>query len=233
MKVSIATSTKMGRTYILDVEPSTTVAQLKTKFLQEVNDLLDTQQTYFVFDGEILQDENDTLESYGIEDDALLHAFSGNGVKKRAMASLGIKFLDVSDDKSIKIVQWSRTGPQWQRTRHGLCLQGICTNVNCQAAQQHVIMPIGYKKFDMVTDPDETTTKCPMCGRFVAPKSCGFNNCWWRFQGKKQIDDNKAPVSCESEWQQAGDAYHYFDDKTTGTVTWRKLTIEATKKKTL
>ncbi|CAF1504110.1 unnamed protein product [Adineta ricciae] len=227
MKIFIRTSTGTGRTYDFDVEPSMTVAQLKAKFLEKTNDQSDTQQTYFAFDGERLCCKNDTLASYGIEDYSDLEAYSENASATRQIGGVGIKFIDVSNKEGLKRVGWSKTAPKWRETRHGLCLEGICTNTKCEANGKQVIMPIGYVKFDIVADPGPKTTKCPSCGEFVEPESCGFNNCWWKYQGKKQTGDKKAPIDCECDWQQADNAYHYFDDKTTEKVMWRKLIVEA------
>ncbi|UJR17361.1 hypothetical protein I4U23_004256 [Adineta vaga] len=46
--------------------------------------------------------------------------------------------------------------------------------------------------------------------------------------GKKQIKD-KASEICSSDWQHAGDAYHYFDEQTNGIVQWKQLMIETVK----
>ncbi|CAF1140449.1 unnamed protein product [Adineta ricciae] len=231
MKVFIRKSTGTGRTYEFDVEPSMTVAELKAKFLEKTNDQSDTQQTYFAFDGERLFCKNDTLASCGIDDGSELDAYVGNTSNMRNIGSMGIKFIDVSNKKGLKRVEWLKTAPKWRQTRHGLCLEGICTNTICEANGKQVIIPIGYMKFDIVADPDPKLTKCPLCEEFVEPESCAFNNCWWRYQGRKQTRDKKAPIDCECDWQQVDNAYHYFDDETTGQVVWRKLTVEARREK--
>ncbi len=145
---------------------------------------------------------------------------------------IGIKFVDVSNETGLKKVRWAKNGaPAWLSTTHGLCLEGICTNISCQANGQQVIMPIGYKKFDLVSDPSESTTKCPLCSKYVNPQTCGFNNCWWRWIGVKQNTEAEAPTQCSNDWTYADDAYHYFDRNKSGTVIWRKLVLEAVKDK--
>ncbi|CAF4965196.1 unnamed protein product, partial [Rotaria socialis] len=74
-------------------------------------------------------------------------------------------------------------------------------------------MPVGYRKFDVLCDLDDITTVCPICNSFVQPIACGFNNCWWRFQGIKKAESGAraAPKKCFSEWKQADNAYHCFE----------------------
>ena len=142
---------------------------------------------------------------------------------------LGLEFADVSNADGFKRVEWGNNVSAWRRTVHGLCLEGTCTNTSCEANGERVIMPIGYKKFDLTSDANESTTKCPECSKYVEPQTCGFNNCWWKWSGLKQVRKGEAPVPCYSNWRYADDAYHYFDDHKTGTVTWRQLVFEVVK----
>lgn len=143
---------------------------------------------------------------------------------------MGEKFVDVSIPTNLKRVNWSKnSAPIWQRAGRGLCLEGICENGSCQAYEQRVVMTIGYKKFDIVAGPSESTTKCPSCLRYVEPQTCGLNNCWWRWSGIKQNSQGKAPIECSDNWTYVDNAYHYFDANESGTVIWRKLTLEAMK----
>ncbi|CAF4688981.1 unnamed protein product, partial [Didymodactylos carnosus] len=75
---------------------------------------------------------------------------------------MGLEFLDVSNSTVLKQTQWSKTAPRWRVCPPGLCLEGTCTNHQCEAHNQRVIVPIGYKKFDILVGADETTTKCPL-----------------------------------------------------------------------
>mgnify|MGYP006897133660 CR=1 FL=1 len=45
--------------------------------------------------------------------------------------------------------------------------------------------------------------------------------------------NRKGPQKCSCDWQQADNAYHYFDDETTETVNWRHLVLYAEKEKPL
>jgi hypothetical protein len=44
----------------------------------------------------------------------------------------------------------------------------------CYAHQQQVIINIGFKKFDVLTDANAQTSKCPVCLQYVVPKTCAL-----------------------------------------------------------
>ncbi len=139
----------------------------------------------------------------------------------------GVEFVDVSNEDGIKKVNWGQNAPPWLKASRGLCLEGKCTNRSCQANGEKVIMPMGYITFDIVLDTNESTTKCPMCSKYVEPESCAFNNCWWKWSGVKQTKKGEPPIRCSMQWQYAGDAYYYFDKHKSGTIIWRQLILEA------
>ncbi|CAF1291600.1 unnamed protein product [Rotaria sordida] len=201
------------------------------KFLTGDNEE-DLQDMLLTFDKDVLDEDEQTLSSYGIEEGSQLEV-QYSDMTIRDIGSLGLRFVDVNNCQGLQRREWSETAPPWRRTRCGLCLEGKCTNSQCKAYNKTVIMPIGYKKFDVLLDCDETTTICPICKTFVQPSSCGFNNCWWRFEGRKQEanSNGRPPKKCSSNWSQVDDAYHYFDELQSGTVTWLQLIVEAVKNK--
>lgn len=232
MIIYIQSSTSTIRNYELNVEPSTTVRQLKEYIRQKTRDDEEhAKKIVITFDKDVLDADEAELPSYGIEDESQLY-LSYSNTHMRNFDSLGIKFVDVSNRKGLKRCEWSKAAPDWRKCRCGLNLVGRCTNNECKAYNHMVIIPIGYKRFDVLCDTDATTTICPICKEYVAPESCGFNNCWWRFEGKKVETDsvNKPPRKCSCDWTQADDAFHYFDETISGTVGWLKLIIEAVKK---
>ena len=158
-----------------------------------------------------------------------------NTTYRSGFPCMGTKFADVSNNKGLKRREWSKTAPPWRITKGGLCLEGLCTNNQCKAYNQSVVMPIGYKTFDMLIDSNETTTKCPICQTYVEPKTCAFSNCWWRYEGIKQneMGQGKPPIKCSNDWQRADNAYHYFDEDKSGIVVWKQLIVEAVRNKSL
>ncbi|CAF1190347.1 unnamed protein product [Rotaria sordida] len=188
---------------------------------------------YFIFDGEILDDNGSTIASYGVENKSILQLLNLDATERVDFSSIGAKFVDISNNESLKKKDWSETAPPWRKARRGLCLEGLCRNNQCKAYKQYVVMPIGYRKFDIIIDSSETTTKCPLCKQYVEPITCGFNNCWWRYEGVRQDEEGKPPTRFSSNWQQADDAYHYFDGHTSRIVLWKQLIVEAVKKRPL
>ncbi|CAF1327486.1 unnamed protein product [Adineta steineri] len=180
---------------------------------------------YLMFNGEQL-DEEDIVSDFDIKAGSKLELVDPTVKYRKFTGFFGLKFVDVSNDKNLNRKEWSKTAPRWRRARHGLCLEGECKNSKCEASGRTVIMPIGYKKFDMSSDPSETTTKCPVCKKYVPPVTCGFNNCWWRYDGVKDCQ-NAPPESCSSGWKRADDAYYHFKDEQNEIIDWRKLIFEA------
>ncbi|CAF2822596.1 unnamed protein product [Rotaria sp. Silwood2] len=153
-------------------------------------------------------------------------------LRKEVGGNAGVPFVDLNDINGYKRVKWDTNAPKWRIAVHGINLEGFCSNTKCEAYGKHVIIGIGMKIFDLLGDVDPSTTKCPMCKQYVEPTTCGFSNCYWRWEGSKQLP-GQPPMRCSDDWKAADDAYHYFDQTlkgtaaTSGTVIWRKLLIEA------
>lgn len=66
--------------------------------------------------------------------------------------------------------------------------------------------------------------KCPICKKIIRPKTCGFWQCEYQFQGRKIEDgelksfDTKPKETCE-------DKFEYFDPFGNGEVQWIDLNI--------
>ncbi|CAF1176120.1 unnamed protein product [Rotaria sp. Silwood1] len=122
-------------------------------------------------------------------------------------------------------IEWATTAPRWRRARRGLCLEGQCPTSACEAFNRTVIMSLGFRRFDMLSDVGLATTKCPICKQYVEPVTCSFNNCWWRYEGIKR-SQSQAPESCSCDWKHADDAYYRFDENHGEEVSWLKLVFE-------
>ncbi|CAF4047554.1 unnamed protein product [Rotaria sp. Silwood1] len=234
MKVAIQTLIGHGRTYDFDVKNSITVRQLKQLFSKETRNQFDLEQMSLIHiqTRDVLDKDNETLEYYDVEDGSILQ-LQDLTIVSRNIGSLGLRFVELGDGTGIERVKWATEAPRWRIAGRGLCFEGICENPECKAFGKQVVMTIGYKEFDVVSDSDETTTACPICKRYVDPIICGFNNCWWRFQGKKKGEQasGQAPERCSCDWQRTDDEYHYFNQQKNGLVRWLTLKIEAKKNK--
>jgi len=169
-------------------------------------------------------EDDRTLEEYhGLEPDAIVHLVlrlrGGGG----GPPQVGVEFADVSNTDSLKRKDWSKSAPRWRMARPGLCLDGVCQNEKCPANGKHVIMNHGYCEFDLIED--RHTCKCPICYKQVIPTTCGFNNCQWKWVGRKIEHQTQRPVTIRADWKVADDAYHYFEETKSGTVNWLRLKI--------
>jgi hypothetical protein len=116
----------------------------------------------------------------------------------------------------------SEDHPAWRRALPGLCLDGVCLNIQCSAFEHKVITNQGIGQFNIVINSTVITSQCPLCKITVQPTTCAFNQCSWRLIGVKQ--DNSTTIT--TEWQDAIHEYHRWTDNFTS---WSQLTIETRK----
>ncbi|CAF1407589.1 unnamed protein product [Rotaria sordida] len=230
MKVYITTTVGQSSTYVVDVESTTTIRQLKEYYCKKAKTKEDLEKILLVLDGRQLDDDNKTLFDCGIKPDAMLDLTYCNFHGRNP--TFGTHFVDVSNKKGLTIIEWTKTASDWLIAAPGLCLEGLCKNVACVAKGRIVIMPMGYIEFDILRGPNRNTTKCSMCSQYVNPTTCGFNNCWWKYEGIKQTDESEEPKTITSDWQHADNAYHRFDEEKSGIIQWRDLKLTAVKTKT-
>lgn len=169
------------------------------------------------------------VSDYNIENGSTIYF---EKIQSRGFGSgFGTNFVDLNNEDGLKRTEWAISARRWRIAGQGLCLEGVCNNEECDAHSEQVILTIGYKKFDMLSYVNEATCKCPICGEFVEPITCAFNNCWWKWSGVKQEGKGKPPKKCSAGWKYADNAYHYFDQNTSGSVVWKQLIIEAVEKR--
>jgi hypothetical protein len=132
--------------------------------------------------------------------------------------TLIIEYPPVISDKS------SEDGPAWRRASPGLCLDGVCLNIKCQAFENKVIINQGIGQFNVITNSIVITSQCPLCETTVQPTTCAFNQCSWRLIGIKQDNSNTSNIT--TEWQDTTHEYHRWTDSFTS---WLQLTIETRK----
>ena len=140
------------------------------------------------------------------------------------MAEMGFKFADVQGIANLGRRPWSKSAPAWRKTKHGLCLEGICKSPSCVACNKKVIHTHGFTgKSGFVLEEDSPTIKCPMCAKNMDPTTCAFNNCDWKVEGKKWLGYAKGVQRVNEPYQKADDAYFVFDDNVQ--VNWLSLKI--------
>ena len=213
--------TNTGETIRIKVTENLTVMDLKARIQRKVGIPPDDQR--LLVHGVIMMNDDRTLEEYnGLEPDGIVHLvlrLTGGGPCPVG----GVEFADVSSADSLKRKDWSKSAPKWRVACPGLCLEGVCQNEKCSANGKRVIMNHGNCEFDLIEDQHKC--KCPICREQVIPTTCGFNNCRWKWVGRKIEDQTQRPVTIRADWKVADNAYHYFDETKSGTANWLRLKI--------
>jgi hypothetical protein len=75
----------------------------------------------------------------------------------------------------------SRTSRPWRLKRNGLNIEGLCTNIQCDAYNQMVIINLGIGEFDFARIILERKNKCPECNGRVHPTKYALIRCQWRY----------------------------------------------------
>lgn len=128
--------------------------------------------------------------------------------------------------ESLERRDWSSSAPKWRIAMPGLCVEGKCTNEECDANGSMVIVNMGFCSFSLPEDVFKC--KCPLCSKNVQPVTCAFNNCRWKWAGRKlEPLPNPPSEHRDKKWQVADDAYHLFKPKSSGggKAQWLMLTI--------
>ena len=207
-----------GKQFPVELTENLTVMDLKDIILEKEG-IPPVKQRLAVHGRGMADDQ--TLEEYGIGPGVIVSLWlrlRGGGV------GVGVEFADVSSADSLKRKGWSKSAPAWRVvTESGLCLEGVCQNEKCSANGEHVIMNHGCCEFDLIEDRHKC--QCPICRQQVIPTTCGFNNCRWKWVGRKIDQQTQRPVTIRADWKVADDAYHYFDETKSGTANWLRLKI--------
>ena len=90
-------------------------------------------------------------------------------------------------EESIPVGELSR----WRTVRRGLNVEGICRNSGCAAHGKMVIDCKGMVAFSLLADK----AHCPECHTQFQPTTCGFYDCMWAFDGRKEGKDGPEDVS--------------------------------------
>ncbi len=216
MEVFVTTLT--GHRITLRLNVSDTTSYLKEKICDQEG--IPPDQQRMIFAGQKLEDGRD-LGAQNVKNGSTIHLIlkiCGGG------DCLGAKFVDVSNPSGPTRRGWSTSAPEWRVARPGLCIEGVCENRGCPAYKHHVVMNQVFTRFDLIEDRHNCS--CPLCHRCVVPTTCAFTRCRWKWVGKKIDRRTRRPVVVRSNgWNSADDAYHRFDEDTSGTDNWLHLMI--------
>ncbi|KAG6948854.1 hypothetical protein JG688_00014908 [Phytophthora aleatoria] len=213
--IKIFIKTLTSKNILIHCENTNTVAYLKSKIRDKEKIALDHQ--ILIFAWKQLEDHL-PLCSYGIKNQSQVHLvrpMRGGGVPSRI-------FADVSDDSLLTELEFSHDGPEWRWAYNGLNIEGRCKNATCDAFQERIIHPKRFEAFNLMQDDG---IQCPMCFAKVKPRTCGFYDCAWKFEGVQERDG----YTIISQWKDAcGHKYHRFNaGKNCGSAEWESLLIVA------
>ena len=236
-----------GDTIQIDVEPSDTIENIKrkvqdkgfrifnfdfkrTKKSQTPKEILESPTTIttiyehliperqrILFDGRVLED-NRTLADYNIKKESTLHLslrLRGGGII--------LNFVDV-ETGIVENLSFSDSAPQWRSVGKGLNIFGICKNSKCEAFDKEVVYQVGitHKKFNL--QENAINIKCPMCNKIFEPKTCGFWQCEYQFEGDKIEDGNLKHVDTKCK-ETKDDNFEYFNPYENNSAIWTNLNI--------
>jgi len=200
--------------------PSDLIKSLKEEICEMFK--IEDEKSYFLLWKGVILGHNRTLAECGIP----LNSASGIelSIIKEAWSG-GCSFVDLTNDDKVKVFDWSKNAPWWRMAAPGLCLEGKCQNLNCEALDKWVIIPKGTGVYDLIYD--DHTNQCPMCSSYVKVEKCAFNNCTYRYTGIKMQGDGKPAqkVTCQNEIG-VGNHYKLFDPEIVGNANWTTLKIE-------
>ncbi len=245
----ILLKTLTGRTLEIEIEPSDTILNLKTKIeditksfgriyqrtkqnetpkeIIENPKMIETkgippEKQRLIFAGMQLED-NKTLAEYKIQNDSTIHLV----LRLRGGAPIPMNFVDV-EKGLIQKLEFSSSAPKWRRVTEGLNLFGICKNEKCIAKNKEVIFTVGInKKYNL--QENVLNIKCPMCDGIIVPKTCGFWKCEYQFIGDKIEGGALKHVDTKCK-ETKGDDFEYFNPYKNNSVLWINLTIYTVEK---
>ena len=207
---TISIKTLTGQTFTLHVKPFDTIRTVKAR-IQDCEGF-PTDHQRLIWNGRSLEN-NRTLSDYNIGEGSTVHLV----LRLRGGGSGPVSFADVADSGSLRISQFSDTAPAYREARYGLCLEGRCTNSRCPAFGKMGILNNGFQDYDLAHG---ATKPCSQCRQDVVPTTCAFNNCMWRFEGRKAGEEN----AVAGPWKEVGNEYHRFDEG--DGVEWERLFLQ-------
>lgn len=202
-----------GKTALLKVESHMNVEQVKKQITEKGGPIPEKQR--LIFAGKQLENGR-TLESYHIQKESTLHLVlplrGGGG---------GFNFSDMENATKRNV---GTEGPKHLTITQGFNINVSCNNENCetQGTMGRSIIPKGLGVFDIDREKSKGEI-CPVCFEPVEFLSCGFFNCFFKYNGVLQEGITKEGKGHTFD----GTYLEYNGDSKSSQTTWRHLKITA------
>ena len=87
---------------------------------------------------------------------------------------------DMKNAHRQSIVSHQHSPRPWRIKRHGLNIDGLCTNNRCPAYNQRVVINLGIGEFDFARILLERKNRCSECLNRIHPTKYALIRCQWR-----------------------------------------------------
>ncbi|OQR81201.1 hypothetical protein ACHHYP_16648 [Achlya hypogyna] len=207
-----------GQLVVVYINPADTIERIMRQVAQKVGRSVQR----LTFCSKELRSQN-TAAAYGISRNATLRELprlrgGSAGVSLSSSVTESRPFVNLANDKLCQPCNFATNAPEWRVAGHGLNIHGTCTTRACEAFGSAVVMPRGMHPFNLFAH----AATCPMCANVVDAISCGFHNCYWRFEGI----ESASKMHMSSHWREAaGGKYHMFSQSGSDIAHWDSLVI--------
>jgi ubiquitin-large subunit ribosomal protein L40e len=176
----------------------TTIEELKRLIKKKEDQNMPIKSMRLTFNGQQLRDEKN-FKFHKVRNESTIHL-----MLRLKGGNQGAEFYDFDNANGAKNrKQWSSDAPKSRVHWAGANLIGTCENSECEFYGRRVVSGLGHGKFTIIKNNRyEVDAKCPICKKSIVPKTCAFNNCYYRVKGRKS--DGGATL-VKSSWRRVGD----------------------------
>ena len=221
-------SWKNNRPFQIEVDENMTFLELKKKIAEHYNE---TYTNFNVLNGNDIIDNtanNKTLNKLNLKRLIRIpdNYAPGGGYNENEFANLNKEFIrkdNVCSNNNSNI-------PDWRTVGMGINLYGICSNDKCRAKGNQVIMNVGSKEYNVITEGFMGI--CPICKKYFDLDTCSFYKCDYKCEGT-YFDRRKGEwVDLPNEIMKTSDRKDfYYDYKKVvegqdGKVKYKKLILK-------